>query len=384
MLEAIYQNVNLREDIGVIKQYVFLVLCYPRISVKELAHRLFLPVPIISAIKNELKKKNMIMDHNGIVVTTKGELIIRQELKIEAIDIKRYLQVISMENSYDLFQDARAIYENRPEVDVTIDQSKCTTETSFRRACCLLLKREIIAGSLLCVGDDDLVSVACAFLYDYITHGKGRDFHITVVEKDKRICDYITKISQDYSLPIACVLHDLVEPMPQSLAHKFDCMITDPPYTLNGLQLFIIRGLACLKRNQEVTIFLSYPYKPFTDRLKMQQFLTANNIVVDFTKENFNHYEGAQIIGGVSDFYQLKTIIEAEVVADIAPTEKIYTKEQNPKNRRYQCLKCQRVFGVGYKQEFGTIEQLKKSSCPECSHTKFKLRKKDFNCINFA
>jgi len=376
ILETIYQNVKLREDVGVIKQYAFLVLCYPKISVKELARRLFLPVPIISAIKNELKKKNIIMDQAGIVVTTKGELIIRQELKIEALDIKRYLQVITMNNAHELLQDVVAIYENRPEVDVTIDQSKCTIETAFKRACHLLKKREIIAGSLLCVGDDDLVSVACAFLYNYITHGKGKDFHITIVDKDDRICDYIAKISQEHQFPIACILHDLVEPMPKELTYTFDSMITDPPYTLNGLQLFITRGLACLKQNHEVSIFLSYPYKSFTHRLKMQQFFTANNIVIDFMTENFNHYEGAQIIGGVSDFYQLKTIIETDLVDEGIFVEKIYTREQNPKNRKYQCMHCQLTFQIGSGQRFATIEQLKNATCPSCSHTKFKLLKK--------
>ena len=326
MLQTVYKNVNLREDIGIIKHYVFLVLCYPKISVKELANRLFLPVPIISAIKNELKKKSLVMDQNGIALTPKGELIVRQELKITAIDIKRYLQVISMNNTHELIPDVVTIFENRPEVDVTIDQSKCTTETAFKRARHLLQKRETIAGSLVCIGDDDLVSVACAFLYDYITHGKGEDFFVTVVDKDSRICDYIAEISQVHSLSIKGVLHDLIDPMPTELTHKFDCMITDPPYTFNGLQLFITRGLACLKKSEEVSIFLSYPNKSFAERLQMQRFLTNQGIVINSRKENFNHYEGAQIIGGVSNFYQLKTIIEANLIDD-APTTKIYTKE---------------------------------------------------------
>ena len=375
ILEIIYQNVRLKEDIGIIKQYAFLVLCYPRISVKELAHQLFLPVPIISAIKNEFKKQNMITDQNGIVLTLKGVLIVQQELKITTLDIKRYLQVISMENCHELFLDVEAIYENRPEVDVTIDQSKCTVETSFKRACYLLQKRETIAGSLLCVGDDDLVSVACAFLYNYITHGKGKDFHVTVVDKDRRISDYITKISQDYELPITYVSHDLMEPMPRELAHKFDCMITDPPYTFGGLELFIRRGLACLKKNKEVSIFLSYPHKPLRDRLKIQEFLTEHSILIDHMKERFNHYEGAGIIGGVSDFYHLKTIIEKDIADQVIFAKKIYTHQENPKNRKYQCMKCQRTYLVGHGQRFTTIEQLKSKTCINCLHSKFKLLK---------
>ena len=299
-------------------------------------------------------------------------MIIRQELKIEAIDIKRYLQVISMQKCFELFPNLKNIYLNRPEVDVTIDQSKCTIETAFRRACYLLKKRDNLTGSLLCVGDDDLVSVASAILYDYITHGKGKDFHVTVIDKDDRINDYIAKVSKKYQLPITCILHDLANPMPGELVCKFDCMITDPPYTFNGLELFIIRGLACLKRNKEVSIYLSYPHKPYKDRLQIQEFLTTHNIVINNMLENFNYYEGAQIIGSVSDFYQLKTI-KTENENNGVFTKKIYTREQNPKIRKYQCIQCQRIYQVGLQQMFTTIEQLKDKSCISCSHTKFKL-----------
>lgn len=319
---------HLKEDKGIINQYVFLILCYPKISVKALAHHLFLPIPIVSAIKNELKKKNMITDQTGIIATLRGERIIRQELKIEHLDIKRYLQVISMPNCADLFVDIKTIYEHRPTADVTIDQSKCTMETAFKRASYLLEKQASISGSLLCVGDDDLVSVACCLLYNYITHAKGTNFQVTVVDKDQRILDYITQLSIHHQLPITCITHDLVHPMPKDLLQQFDCTITDPPYTLNGLQLFMTRGLSCLKHDQEVPLFLSYPHKPLDERLKLQQFLTTHQIVINQLLSHFNHYEGAQIIGGVSDFYYLKVNINSKFIANEVFTEKIYTKQQ--------------------------------------------------------
>ena len=385
ILESIYQNVKLREDIGVIKRYAFLILCYPKISVKALANQLFLPVPIVSAIKNELKKKSMITDQNGIVLTPKGELIIRQELNIKELDIARYLQIISLPKSCELFPNifpkalVQEIFENRPEVDVTLDQSKCTMETSFKRACYLLQKGDIIAGSLLCVGDDDLVSVACGFLYHYITHGKRDDFQITVVDKDSRILDYIKKVSFIHQLPIKVIEHDLIHSMPKTLNGQFDAMITDPPYTLNGLELFILRGLTCLKKQIEVSVYLSFPVKSPTDRLAIQSFFTTHGILIDHISEHFNQYEGAQIIGGVSHFYHLKTTVTTDF-SDTSPfTEKIYTREQNPKNRIYQCLGCQKIYQVGYQQKFTTIEQLKNEACPNCSHQKFKLSKKIAN-----
>jgi len=336
ILEAIYQNVRLKEDIGVIKHYVFLLLCCPKISTKELANRLFLPIPIVAAIKNELKKKNLVTDMNGIVVTPKGELVIRQELKIESVDMKRYLQIITMSNCHELFEDIEVIFENRPAVDVTIDQAKCTVATAFKRAQFMLQQREIITSKLLCVGDDDLVSVACSLLYKYITHGKGADFQITVVEKDQRVIDYIERISQDYQLDIICIPHDLRNPLKTTLQGQFDCVITDPPYTFNGLQLFVTRALLALKKNAESAIFLSYPHRPFAERLRMQEFFISNNIIINSVIGNFNRYEGAQILGGVSDFYHLKTTVVKDFEQDFYE-ELIYTRELKLQQHKKDC-----------------------------------------------
>jgi len=334
ILETIYQNVKLKEDIKVIRQYAFLVLCYPRISVKSLANKLFLPVPIVSAIKNEMKKKSLVDDQFGISLTPKGKLVVRYELRIKELDIKRYLEITSLAEWHALFPEAFEIFENRPIADVTLDQSKCTMETSFKRAQYLLKTGEAISGSLLCIGDDDLVSVACGFLYQYLTHGKGRDFEITVVDKDLRVLDYIRKNSFTYQLPIEVVEYDLRNSLPEVMVGQFDVIITDPPYTVNGLELFILRGLAFLKKDNEVSLFLSFPVKPLADRLAIQSFFTTNNILVCHISENFNQYEGAQIIGGVSNFLHLKTVVTTDFT-DVSPfIKKIYTREQNSKIRK--------------------------------------------------
>lgn len=335
VLKGIHDCVNLQEDFCVLKRYAFLVLCYPKISIKALANRLFLPVPIVSAIKNEMKKKSMVTDISGITLTSKGELIVRMELQIKDLDISRFLQLASMTNCHELFPEAHDIFEKRPEADVTLDQSKCTIETSFKRAHYLITHQQVVSGSLLCVGDDDLVSVAYGFLYRYLTHQKGRDFKVTVVDKDFRVLDYIHNLSSIHQLPIDIVFHDLKDPMPKSMNKKYDVMITDPPYTMSGLELFILRGISCLKRGREVAIYLSFPVKPPEIRLAVQAFFTSQNILIDQIIDNFNRYEGAQIIGGVSNFFSLKTTVDDNFESLNPFTGKLYTREQNPKIRNF-------------------------------------------------
>jgi predicted methyltransferase len=345
--------------------------------VKQLSLALFLPVPIISAIKNELKKQGVVETNSGVSLTSRGEETVRSELKIEHVNLQRYLEIIKVKDAQELlviFPELFEIFEERPEVDVTIDQSKATVETSLKRALYLLQNNELLAGELLCLGDDDLVSVACAFLHQYIFDKQKSALQIVVFDKDERILNYIKEVTEKYSLSIQCESHDLLEALPKEVEDKFDCVITDTPYTYQGLNLFIMRSLYCLKDDKLTSIFLSYGRKAPKERLEVQEFLTSNGIIIEAINEQFNVYEGAQIIGGVSDLYLLK-VVNKEKIKNEKWTDKIYTRELNQRLRTYQCLVCQRKYQVGDKQKFLTIEQLKENKCLTCSETKFKLVK---------
>ena len=58
----------------------------------------------------------------------------------------------------------KRIFDNRPNVDVTLDQSKCTPETSLKRAILCVKNNTLVGKKILCIGDDDLVSVSTALL----------------------------------------------------------------------------------------------------------------------------------------------------------------------------------------------------------------------------
>lgn len=55
------------------------------------------------------------------------------------------------------------IYEARPIADVAIDQAKCTVETALKRALLALDYTMLLNKRILCLGDDDFISVALAF-----------------------------------------------------------------------------------------------------------------------------------------------------------------------------------------------------------------------------
>jgi predicted methyltransferase len=84
------------------------------------------------------------------------------------------------------------LFQSRPQVNVQIDQSKCTVKTSLARAILCLRDHSLIGKRILCVGDDDLVSVSLGFLLKQLfpnaSHSKAT---IEVVDIDDRFLCYI-------------------------------------------------------------------------------------------------------------------------------------------------------------------------------------------------
>ncbi|MFV0393234.1 MAG: bis-aminopropyl spermidine synthase family protein, partial [Coprobacillaceae bacterium] len=279
ILENVADKVNIKEGIGAIKQYVFILLCYPNSSVKYISHTLSLPIPIVSAIKKELKKEKLVITHNGISLTSKGEMLVRNELHLKNLNINKYLEIISgdYENLYIYLSMLEEIYQNRPEVDVTIDQSKCTKQTAINRVLYSIKKGYILNQNIVCIGDDDLISVTYSLIYSYLFDTKQNGLSITVIDTDKRILEYIHLLSKQYDLKINCCLHDLRKPIPMKLQNSFDLVITDPPYTQSGLSLFLSRGISCLKKTNALPILLSYGSKPIDEQLVIQKLFNDSN-----------------------------------------------------------------------------------------------------------
>jgi predicted methyltransferase len=380
MLDTIIKRVQLKEGIKAIEQYVFLLLCYPHSSVQFLSHQLSIPIPIVSAIKKELKKENVVETNHGISLSVYGEKVIRQELHLEYFDVNKYITVLN-ETKYQWFLEQypmlEEVYEQRPIADVTIDQSKCTLETAYKRAMFLLQKHTLLNRTIVCIGDDDLVSVACCFLHQYLFNHQTSSLQVTVIDSDPRILKYIHDLATTYKLPLQTLQHNLLQPIHSSLLQYFDVAVSDPPYTKEGYMLFVSRGLSCLKKEDNLLFLVSYPRRPIEDRLVMQKFFTDSGVVIESIEEKFNQYEGAQILGGVSDLYVLKTTKETKpTILDVYQKE-IYTHKNNRTIRHYQCMSCKKIYVIGQKQKIKTIEQLKQHLCQYCQGTKFKLLRRE-------
>lgn len=383
-IQEAHASIRLHEGPGVIEK--FLLECYlnPGISTKVLARKTLLPVPLAAAIKKELIKGGALEQASGVRCTCKGKVYIESVKGFGGMDVAVYKKIMDadmelipeLEGLLDLLSE---VFRQRPQANVQIDQAKCTLETSMRRAILCLREHMLIGKQILCLGDDDLVSVSLGFLLKLLFPNTALQREtIGVVDIDERFLSYIGEIADRERLPITCCLADLRENIPAELQGRFNCVVTDPPYTLQGMSLFVSRGLSALKKDIGLPIFLSFAHKPPDFTLAMHREFTRMELMVSSVIPRFNEYEGAEMIGNRGQMIILKTTERSKPDIVGAFNDALYTGEVRRTLRTYCCKRCKEEVSVGFQKRFSTIEELKNYGCPGCENDTFDLMGKEY------
>lgn len=191
--------------------------------------------------------------------------------------------------------------DQRPSSDRKYDQFTATIETTARRASILNFFEDVQGKRLLFLGDDDFTSVAVANLHTAS--------EVTVLDIDNRIIDKIDSISKSAKLEINSGDYDARKTLPLTYSGKFDVVFTDPPYTTEGIKLFVSRAVQALDlSNQTARIYVCYGN---SDRAK-ERFLPiyevfgASGLMIRWVFDKFNRYQGAESIGSASSLFILE------------------------------------------------------------------------------
>ncbi|GAA3033301.1 bis-aminopropyl spermidine synthase family protein [Streptosporangium longisporum] len=181
-----------------------------------------------------------------------------------------------------------------------LDHVAATGETVVRRALLLDARFWLDGARLLCVGDHDLTSLATALLHPGV--------EVTVADIDERILAYISDQADRLGLAVRTRWADLRLGLPASAHAWADLAITDPPYTPEGVALFVARGAEGLRDRDRGRILLAYGASERTPALalKVQQALSGLNLVNEAIYPDFNRYLGAEAIGSAADLYVLR------------------------------------------------------------------------------
>lgn len=184
----------------------------------------------------------------------------------------------------DVIENFNRISLERPDAIQEFDQGFVTNETTLARVAFMLHRGDLEGKEIAVIGDDDLVSVACALT--------GKPKRVVALDIDERLIAFIEAVKESYSLSnLSTIRHDLREPLPDWMVGAFDVFFTDPTESFVGFKAFVERGLKCLKGAGCSGYFgLTHVESSLKKWRNIQSFLIERGAVITDIIDMFNHY----------------------------------------------------------------------------------------------
>ena len=346
--------VDLREGPGGVAGLLRELARHEPLAVRELSRLTGLPVPVVAATCGELRARGVVERTRPVTLTALGRELAGPQAEagdVVAVTVPPALEPVRAE----LERQAAAA----PAADPTLDQAHCTVDTKLLRAAYLLDAGRLAAGPILFLGDDDLVSAAVAAVASHIGHPVPE---LVVVDVDERLVAFFGEAG------VAAHRYDARDPLPDDLRGRFATVVTDPPYTVAGAELFVSRTADALSGG-EGEVLLSFGPKSPDETLAVERALNDMGFFTRAMLRNFNEYVGAGTLGGVSHLYHLgATAARPRVEGRFDGS--LYTAGLG-RTRPYRCAACGGDVPVGPGEEHVTIADLKAAGCPACGERRF-------------
>jgi N4-bis(aminopropyl)spermidine synthase len=375
ILHAVARATRLREGPSGVSAVLRAVYRAGALRLQDAAREARLPLPVASAVRRELEKAGLLERKHGLSLTKKGHELVERDLGFytktdAACQTCAGRGIVVPPELGSLVEHLSGIVAQAPAVDVTLDQAPCTPDTAVLRALLMLQNGALEGRRVLILGDDDSVSLTIGLLGRAL--GKPDLCRsLVVVDADARWLAFLRDGAEREQVSLETVHHDLRQPLPAALHGAFDVFETDPPYTLEGAQLFLARGREALRGGFEGLGFFSFAQWPASQMFELQKVITALGFAVRAVRPDFNRYAGATVLGNIG---QLIELVCVEPAAFDLPVwaRPLYTADVNPRLRTYVCADCGARVALGEIGAPATIEALKSSGCPKCGGRTFR------------
>lgn len=222
----------------------------------------------------------------------------------------------------DLEAELDEIIAERPDQSREYDQFHATKETVLKRVKQLNENHDLRGKDIVFLGDDDFTSVAISLL--------NVANSITVFEIDKRIISSITKLSGKYKVKINIINTDLINRPDSNQLNLADVVFTDPPYTKEGVSLFLSRAIQSLKfKNKNGRIYFCYGNSDLSKEkfVAIQKVISESGLMIQTVIDKFNKYMGADSIGNSSSLYICETTPKTLPLIKGKYNGKLYTND---------------------------------------------------------
>lgn len=214
-----------------------------------------------------------------------------------------------------------------PASDRDLDHVAATAETALRRALFLATRFDVEGRTVLCVGDHDLTSVALTLVVP--------GARAVVVDLDEQVLAHIDALADRLGLNIATYSADLRLGLPPALRGTAEVVFTDPPYTPDGVELFVRRGLEGMADPRRGRVLVAYGVSETTPRLAAatQARFSRLELLVEALWPDFNRYHGAESIGAASDLYVLRPLARS-LPPSVGEGVRVYSQGANAREAR--------------------------------------------------
>jgi predicted methyltransferase len=327
-----------------------------------------LPVPIVTAVCNELRKRGVIDRTRPISLTARAREVLSGSHVDGVCPQCSGLGLVVPPDLARLADELEVVASGAPQARPELDQTHCTVATKIHRVLKMAESGALGGKSIILLGDDDLISVAIARFASLTGVGVKA---LTVIDTDPAVLDWIGQHAAGAN--VALIEHDLREPLPAGLAASFDVACTDPPYTVEGARLFLSRAASALRPHPGQHVFFSFGARRPADMLATQRLIADLGLVVRSLAPNFNSYLGAGILGSSSHLYHLRSTEQTRPRGDENYSGPLYTADLRVgQTRPYRCADCGAVHRVGSGAPWNGIADLKAAGCPGCGGSTFR------------
>lgn len=303
-------SVGLAEGAAGVRALVHVVGRLEPVAVRKLSRETDLPVPLVSAVCNELRKRGVVSPKRPVRLTRRGRELFpaARMLDVEAgCRACGRREVVVPAAVGPVVRRIAALAREAPPHRVELDQVHCTVETKVRRALALHEAGLLDGRRIMCLGDDDLTSLAITLLAEHVGARIGA---FTVVDVDPDVVTFVDRRLRRAKFPVECLVHDLRNPLPERLRACADVVLVDPPYTRPGAALFLARAAEATGREPGRQVFLAFRASRAQSTLAVQRDIAQRGFVIRRVIRDFNRYVGAEVLGGTSHLYELVTTQE--------------------------------------------------------------------------
>jgi len=252
----------------------------------ELLEKINSPLREFVIALKRLDKEGLIgSDESGFYVTEKGKAKINpRSLEFEGKICPSCFgkRIIPEAKFKEVLEEFKRILRKRPSPNLDFFQGYMLEQDVVARAALMQFYGDLDGKEIVLIGDDDLLSVALSLT--------GLPSHVTVLDIDKRLGNFLQTVNKDYGFSIEFVEYNVAEPLPKELRGRFDVFSSEPLETFSGLKAFIIRGVACLKENGVGYFGLTHYETSLKKWLAVQKLLAKMNCVTTDIIQGFSIY----------------------------------------------------------------------------------------------